>query len=462
MVFRFRFCLYRGSLGLDTDSLWSLAMSHSAFQPVSQAVPQPVGLFVPQALLDDVRLKPVERNAWMMFRSLADHHGVATVRHESLRSALLCAPGSPKAALSTVSRAVLCLRLTTWIEQNGYRRDPRTGFSQGASYTVRNEPLSFAEACLGSGEYLPLLERGLMHTHVTVRELARDILDQAMNHPDELAQLPFALREQVKRLHQQAHSSGDGSNGGSVSRGGEESGQSGQPLSFSDPTFPKHTSETPETVRTVSKNVCKVPTYRTPRKDRKEEYRTVPAETPDQEALARFRRLAADQQDDLSCRLRALPVEQRRDVLAEWSVRCAAGAVRDAAAYLFGLIRKVLQGTFRLWAARKDRAQEPPAGRVREAPRRPPQPPSTAEPPVPEPADEPASREVASVYLQHIQAILQGTASAAPVPQARKPPEAGHSRTPTPLARALEQAMPSTGSLRPWAAFLTPVMETVR
>ncbi|MDR2366239.1 MAG: hypothetical protein LBD68_10395 [Zoogloeaceae bacterium] len=122
----------------------------------------------------------------------------------------------------------------------------------GASYTVRTEPLSFVEACLGSEDYLPLPERGLTHAHMTVRELARDILDQAMNHPDELAQLPSALWEQIKRLRQQAHSSEDGSGGGSISRGGggEESGQSGQHLYFSDITFPKRTSETPETVRT--------------------------------------------------------------------------------------------------------------------------------------------------------------------------------------------------------------------
>jgi hypothetical protein len=68
--------------------------------------------------------------------------------------------------------------------------------------------------------------------------------------------------------------------------------------------------------------------------------------------------LDADQQDYLSSRLQALPVEQRQDVLAEWSVRCAAGTVRDAAAYLFGLIRKALDGAFRLWAARKVARQE--------------------------------------------------------------------------------------------------------
>ncbi|MDR3220477.1 MAG: hypothetical protein LBU46_00485 [Candidatus Accumulibacter sp.] len=98
-------------------------MPHPALQPVPQAEPQAVGLLVPQALLLDTRLKPMDRNAWMVFRSLADGNGIATVGYESLRTALLCAPGSQKAAPATVSRAVLCLRLTAWIDQIGYRRD---------------------------------------------------------------------------------------------------------------------------------------------------------------------------------------------------------------------------------------------------------------------------------------------------------------------------------------------------
>ncbi|MDR1424227.1 MAG: hypothetical protein LBI92_06480 [Azoarcus sp.] len=103
-------------------------MSHPVSQALPQTEPQAAGLFVPRTLLDDVRLKPTERNAWMVFRSLADSHGIATVSYESLRTALLCAPGSHKAAQATVSRAVLCLRLTAWIDQIGYRRDPRTAF----------------------------------------------------------------------------------------------------------------------------------------------------------------------------------------------------------------------------------------------------------------------------------------------------------------------------------------------
>jgi hypothetical protein len=111
----------------------------------------------------------------LVFRSLADDRGGVTVSHEALRTALLCAPGSRKAAPATVSRAVLCLRLTAWIAQTG------------------------------------LLERGLEHAHATVRRLARDIPEQALRHPNELARLPPALWEEVRQLHQQAHSPEDAS-----------------------------------------------------------------------------------------------------------------------------------------------------------------------------------------------------------------------------------------------------------
>jgi hypothetical protein len=406
-------------------------------------------VFVPDALLCDTRLKPAEHNAWIKFRSLTNKNGIATVSYEALRSALPCAPGSQKAALATVSRIVLCLRLSTWLGLIGYRRDPLTGFAKAGCYIVRTEPLSFVEACLDDEDYLPLLERGLTHSHASVRHLAWNILDQAMRHCNELCQLSSEQQEYVQRLHQQAHSSEDDPGGGtSAHREPDESGLHVTPI------IPKSTPKASETVRTVQNKVYKeVPTYRAPQTG------TPGQEAPGQEALARFRRLAADQQDDLSGRLRTLPVEQRRDVLAEWSVRCAAGAVRDAAAYLFGLIRKALKGTFRLWAARKNPRQEQPAPRIQEAPREPPKPPSTAEPPVPGSADPPASREVASAHLQRMKALLQGAASTTP-DHARKLSERRHPQAP--LARALAQAVSPADQPRPLAAFLTPIMASVR
>jgi hypothetical protein len=160
--------------------------------------------------------------------------------------------------------------------------------------------------------------------------------------------------------------------------------------------------------------------------------------------------LALDQQDYLSGRLRALPPEQRRDVLAEWDVRCATGAVRDAAAYLFGLIRKALQGTFRLWAARKgtvkappapksalrgplaakDTMQGQPAAKVREAPK----PPAASGVTATGPAEQPASREAALAYIQRIKAAFRG---ATPAIRAGEHPDA---RSPAPRLRAMARA----------------------
>jgi hypothetical protein len=95
----------------------------------------------------------MERNAWLMFRSLADKP--RSISHESLRTALLCALGSHKAAPATVSRIVLCLRLSAWIEQIACRHNPRTGFSLGGSHTICTGLSSFVAACLGNKDYLP-------------------------------------------------------------------------------------------------------------------------------------------------------------------------------------------------------------------------------------------------------------------------------------------------------------------
>lgn len=106
----------------------------------------------------------------------------------------------------------------------------------------------------------------------------------------------------------------------------------------------------------------------------------------------------------LTTRIGALHPEQRQAVLDEWNVRCGAGYVRNAIAYLYGLIRKALEGTFRLWAARK-RAPDPGSAKVpAETPR------SREHSPCPQstpPTDRPTSREVVQKHIAHIRNILQ-------------------------------------------------------
>lgn len=363
---------------------------------MSQPAPTSPGFFVPQALLLDERLTPLERNAWLAFRSLTGGDGTVVISYESLRGFLPSAPGSQKAALETVARAVLCLRLSTWIALVEYRRNPLTGFSMASRYVVRNEPLAFDEACRADDDYLPLLERALSHASATVRQLARGILDVAFRRPDALARLPVALQERIRLLQQTHCDDGPDDSDGPPTRSGTLPSMS--PRS-TDADVPKHAPAMAATVRTVENLVSRrIHTYRTGEQPQSEAP-TLALDTP-----ARFHRLPPDQQRYLTARLGALHPEQRQAVLEEWNVRCSAGHVRNAIAYLYGLIKKALEGTFRLWAARK-LAPDPASAKTSAETPRSHQNPPRSQPTLP--TDRPASREVAQKHIEQIRNVLK-------------------------------------------------------
>ncbi|MCR3772137.1 STY4528 family pathogenicity island replication protein [Pseudomonas aeruginosa] len=340
-------------------------------------------IITPKALLLDERLTPLERNAWLTFRALASSDGTVVLSYDALRGYLPSAPGSKRAALETVSRAVLCLRLSTWIALVEYRRNPMTGFSMASRYAVRNQPLAFNDACMEDEDYLPLLERALGHASTTIRQLAQSILDEAMRHPDRLGKLPAAMQERIKCL---CNRGDDHDPGGPSSSIAAETGT----------TIPKPAPASAVTVRTVEKEVLKeVHTYQ-PRPE---------VQMPGADVPRRFRQLPQDQQWNLMARLRGLSLEQRRAVLAEWDARCESGTVHNAIAYLYGLIKKAVDGMFKLWAACKPVSQQTPKPAVSSSP---PDAPSTVLSPSPSSqAAKPASREVAQRHLEQIRRMLK-------------------------------------------------------
>lgn len=110
-------------------------------------------------------------------------------------------------------------------------------------------------------------------------------------------------------------------------------------------------------------------------------------------------------------------MQQRQDVLNEWHRRCVAGYVKNAIAYLYGLIKKAVAGQFRLWAARKPvGAQQTSADAVVVSPE-----PRYREPkPAPQPvtaqvvrkAGTPVSREEAQAYLAQLKGMFDKPRSA--------------------------------------------------
>ena len=344
-------------------------------------------IITPKALLLDERLTPLERNAWLTFRSLASSDGTVVLSYDALRQYLPSAPGSKRAALETVSRAVLCLRLSTWIALVEYRRNPMTGFSMASRYAVRNQPLAFDDACLEDEDYLPLLERALGHASATIRQLALSILDEAMRHPHRLEKLPAMTQERIRHLQHRGNDHDPGSPGGSTLRGTQVPEASGG--------IPKPVPASATAVRTVEKEVLKeVRTYRSPPE--------VQGSGPD--VPARFRQLPQDQQRVVTSRLKGLPPEQRLAVLAEWDARCESGGVHNVIAYLHGLIKKAVEGVFKLWAARKSTPQQTPVQAISNS--------QHGSSPVPSPSSssqtaKPASREVAQRHLEQIRRMLK-------------------------------------------------------
>lgn len=344
-------------------------------------------IITPKALLLDERLTPLERNAWLTFRSLASSDSTVVLSYDALRGYLPSAPGSKRAALETVSRAVLCLRLSTWISLVEYRRNPMTGFSMASRYAVRNQPLAFDDACIEDEDYLPLLERALGHASVTIRQLAQSILDEAMRHPGRLEKLPATMQARIRRLQHRGDDHDPGSPGGSTAR------DTPMPEASSDIPKPAPTSAT--AVRTVEKEVLKeVRTYRP-----QSEVQTSGPDVP-----IRFRQLPQDQQRVLTARLRGLPPEQRLAVLAEWDVRCESGGVHNAIAYLYGLIKKAVEGVFKLWAAHKSTPQQTPVQAISNSQH---DAPPASSPSSNSQAAKPASREVAQRHLEQIRHMLK-------------------------------------------------------
>ncbi|HBO4329637.1 STY4528 family pathogenicity island replication protein [Serratia sp. IR-2025] len=344
-------------------------------------------IITPKALLLDERLTPLERNAWLTFRALAGSDSTVVLSYDALRGYLPSAPGSKRAALETVSRAVLCLRLSTWIALVEYRRNPMTGFSMASRYAVRNRPLAFDDACMEDEDYLPLLERALGHASVTIRQLAQSILDEAMRHPDQLEKLPATMQARIRRLQHRGDDHDPGSPGGSTPRNALVPEASGD--------IPKPVPASATAVRTVEKEVLKeVRTYRSPPE--------VQGSGPD--VPARFRQLPQDQQRVVTSRLKGLPPEQRLAVLAEWDARCESGGVHNVIAYLHGLIKKAVEGVFKLWAARKSTPQQTPVQAISNS--------QHGSSPVPSPSSssqtaKPASREVAQRHLEQIRRMLK-------------------------------------------------------
>ncbi|QRI92979.1 hypothetical protein JQN63_14320 [Delftia lacustris] len=340
---------------------------------------------VPQALLLDRRLTPLERNAWQVFRLLLNDDGLtAFPTYDQLRPYLSSLPGAGPASHETVARALTLLRLTRWLSLVRRRRDARTGRINGNVYVLHDEALTPFEAMQLDAGYLELVSASLGHAAKSVQTVGLATLHDIVADPLLAGRaLPSRLQVLAERLaaaEVYPQATGEGN-----SEDGEKSRlrMADAPASDSEPGWkasPANVLRIPKPTRTVrSSQIHKVRT-------------DTPARDGELDALhwpVAFSGLKAQQQ--AGARLALLQVEQglRQAVLDEWRDRCQSSGVRNPAAYLFGLIQRAIHGEFNAWRPS------------------PPDPASRPARPEPVPAPRPASPEVARQHLARIRELLR-------------------------------------------------------
>ncbi|HCD6628665.1 STY4528 family pathogenicity island replication protein [Pseudomonas aeruginosa] len=311
---------------------------------------------VPLALLLDERLTPLERNAWMVFHARVDGDGTSALpNYEQMRPFLACKAGNQRAAYETASRTVCVLRMTRWVHLVGHRRDPLTGQVQNTLYAVHDTPQSCQEVCASDRDYIELLERSVEHPNQVVRSVAVSVLNELAADQD----LPASLRAQIALARARSGLGNDDSPGGPPSLPKENA-----PLPIPHDDATSTTSKADSPVRTYKYSLKEVRTYRAGAHEGNS------SESASLRLPSCLARMAPDQHRDVQAALRRLPSEHQQAVLDELEARVQLGAVRNAVAYLFGLVKRVLAGEFRLWVAKKptsaDSVNAPPSRRLQQ------------------------------------------------------------------------------------------------
>lgn len=346
----------------------------------------------PTALMLDARLTPLERNGWQVLRMLRSPDGISSLASlGQLRRYLTSIPLGQKAGYETAWRVLMVLRLTGWISLIGQHRDPLTGHVLNELYRVHEQPQGFAQACELDPGLPQLLRESAAHDNNQVSRVAAHI--QAS-----LAQGATARDDDSDDTDPPA--SGTRNEPPVDDAAPDEPGhESASRMAVTQQTGSVHQA-TQDSAPTYSKYKYKERTYRA----REEGV----VDNPASAALPPCLHSAKPrQQQDIHVALRRLPEQQRRDVLDELEARSQSGTVRNAIAYFFGLIKRVLSGEFRLWAGRKLRQSASLA-----APTAPTAPAVSQQPaPPPSAALKPADPEIVKAHIASIRSMLNRPAN---------------------------------------------------
>jgi hypothetical protein len=126
---------------------------------------------IPRMLIRDPILKPTEVRLWSVIRTLADPSGPAAMPdYDTL------AVYSNVASRTTVSNAILILRITRWVSLCAKVRD-NGGRYAGNVYALHDEPITLGDAMYLDSAYVSFLREMTGHGNPRVRRIAQGVLD---------------------------------------------------------------------------------------------------------------------------------------------------------------------------------------------------------------------------------------------------------------------------------------------
>ncbi|EPN6723995.1 STY4528 family pathogenicity island replication protein [Pseudomonas sp. GD03817] len=299
---------------------------------------------LPQALLLDRRLTPLERNTWQVLRWLITERQVKTPHYQDLQPYLATSPCGNQASRETIARALNVLRTTRWLSLVDRSRDTQ-GCLRGCVYVLHGDPLTPAEQLELDSGYAGLLQQNLSHATKGVRDVTQHVLTEIQADPqvaqgdkDRLRSLPPTQQHTLPLMNEDAQA------------------QHSEP-GLRHPVRNPHASATesePCDNAPVAAVVRNADAGRTVQKDQSKKSTVLAqvefgrAQWPEDLPLNPTERRMATQA------MRQLEPEQQQAVINEAAVRCARGEIRKPVAYLMGLIKRACQGEFTLWAARAD------------------------------------------------------------------------------------------------------------
>ncbi|WP_296258001.1 MULTISPECIES: STY4528 family pathogenicity island replication protein [unclassified Pseudomonas] len=308
---------------------------------------------LPQALLLDQRLTPLERNTWQILRWLIEQQGISMPQYQDLQPYLATSPCGGLASRETVARALNVLRTTRWLTLVERARDEQ-GCLRGCQYVLHDEPLSAAEAVDRDKDYLGLIQRNLSHANRGIRNVAKHALAEIQADPNVPCEVVKAVQQLAMPAAQQV-----------LSLKPAEAPDASERSEMHRVQKPQSTGAYPEPgpQAAVLADVRNTAPGRTVQQDQSKKS-TVPLTLID--ATTRWSdslKLSPAEQRMAVQALRQLEPEQREAVISEAVVRCARGDIRKPVAYLMGLVKRACQGEFTLWAGRAqvspDRSAQP-------------------------------------------------------------------------------------------------------